>query len=225
MSIRAPISSSWRSWLVDDPAGNIACVGQYKGDIASIPELVAMYQTGRISADKILTTSFHIRPVSITTPQALREVEDTVIKPLVAMRERNEIVPTDFTSLVQEWKTKFNGRAHLFDAKKPVTVTDSMTDEDGDGHTGAQELLAGTDPLDGRSVLRFSAVARTGSDLIASWDTVPGRSYVLQSATSLSGPWLDLPPTTASASGPTVRLKLPLTANGTSFYRVRVISP
>ena len=100
-----------------------------------------------------------------------------------------------------------------------------MTDEDGDGHTGAQELLAGTDPLDGRSVLRFSASARNGSDIFVSWDAVPGRSYLLQSATNLSGPWLDLPATTASASGPTVSLILPWPGNGTDFYRVRLISP
>ena len=59
------VTGIWRPkdrdhYFVDDPAGNIACVGQYKGDLTSIPELVAMHRTGKISADKILTASFHI---------------------------------------------------------------------------------------------------------------------------------------------------------------------
>lgn len=115
------VSGVWRpkdrnNYFTDEPLGNISCVGQYKGDITSIAELVAMYRSGKISSGKILTSSFHIKPSAISTAAGLNATEDTVIKPLVAMRDRGEIVITDFTSLISEWKTKFNGVAHIYDA-------------------------------------------------------------------------------------------------------------
>ena len=115
------VTGVWRpkdrnNYFTDDPLGNISCVGQYKGDISSIAELVAMYRSGKISSDKILTSSFHIKPSAISTAAGLKATEDTVMKPLVAMRDRGEIVITDFTSLISEWKTKFNSIAHIYDA-------------------------------------------------------------------------------------------------------------
>jgi hypothetical protein len=224
------VTGVWRPkdrdhYFVDDPNGNIACVGQYKGDIATIPELVEMYRSGKVSPDKILTSSTHIQPLTLNAPGGLQGVEDSIIKPLVAMRDRGEIVLTDFTSLIQEWRTKFNGKAHIYDAKNPPPSINLSTDDDGDGHTGAQELLAGTDPFEARSVLCLSSLARSGAGLIASWSTVPGRSYLMQSATNFPGPWVDVITTTTNAAGSTVNLVLPIPTNQNHFYRVRLISP
>lgn len=103
----------------DDPAGNIYCVGQYKGDVSGVNELVRLYQTGAVDTTKILTASFHIQPISIMVPANLLAVEDTVIKPLVALRARGEVELTDFTTLVGIWKSRFASKPHLYDGKNP----------------------------------------------------------------------------------------------------------
>ncbi len=103
----------------DDTAGNIVCVGQYTGDVSGVADLIRLYRTGVVHASNILTASFHIMPSSITAPAGLAAVEDTVIKPLAALRDRGEVVLTDFSTLVGIWKSRFASRAHLYDGKNP----------------------------------------------------------------------------------------------------------
>ena len=107
-----------------------------------------------------------------------------------------------------------------------VTVTNILTDDDdGDGFTEAQELLAGTDPLDAHSALRMQPTARTDAGLTLAWAAITGRSYILQTATNLFGPWIDLPDTATNATEATVSLPLPIVPPGNSFYRVRLVTP
>lgn len=106
--------------FVDDPAGNITCIGQYKGDVDGVEELVDAYRAGKFSPVDILTASIHVLPLSITTPGGLQTIEDTILKPLAQMRDRGEVECTDFPALVQTWKTKFGSRAFLYDAKNPA---------------------------------------------------------------------------------------------------------
>jgi hypothetical protein len=74
----------------------------------------------------------------------------------------------------------------------PVFSLDPAGDHDGDGLGNAPEVAAGTDPLDAASVLRAS-LARGGGDILITWNTVPGRTYKVQSRVSLvSGSWADL---------------------------------
>ncbi len=118
------VGGIWRpknrfNYFVDDPNGNIANVGAYKKDLASISELLDFYRNGKVSISKILTVTYHIQPLSITAVGGLLQIEETVIKPLVEQRSRGDVILTDFTSLVQEWKTKFYGKAHIYDANNP----------------------------------------------------------------------------------------------------------
>jgi hypothetical protein len=114
------ISGVWRpkdryNYFIDDPAGNIACVGAFRGDLEGIAELSELYRTERVGADCMLTSTFHIRPADLLAPGGVRIVEDTVIRPLADVRERGEVVLTDFTALVATWKEEFGGHACTVD--------------------------------------------------------------------------------------------------------------
>src|SRR6185369_17491864 len=61
------VSGVWRpknrnEYFTDDPQGNIACIGAYKGDVATISELVTLYSSHVAPATCLLTASIHINP-------------------------------------------------------------------------------------------------------------------------------------------------------------------
>ena len=107
-----------------------------------------------------------------------------------------------------------------------VAVTNILTDDDDDDdHTEAQELVAGTDPLDASSVLRLQPPVRSGAETLLSWAAVPAKTYSVQYSKNLAGGWMDVPGATTNAAATSVTLRLPLAAEGASFYRLRVIAP
>ncbi len=99
----------------DDPAGNIYCIGQYAGDVSGIIELTELYQTGQIDPGNILTASIHITPAEIMKPGGIKLVLDSIISPLVSLRDQGKVEITDFTSLIETWKTLFGSKAHIHD--------------------------------------------------------------------------------------------------------------
>ena len=110
------ISGVWRpknrdNYFEDDPAGNIACVGAYTGDLAGITELAARYRSGLTPTTCILTASIHVNPSDILAPGGLTTIETTIIKPLAALRDSGTVKLTDFTALVATWKSEFGGKA------------------------------------------------------------------------------------------------------------------
>jgi hypothetical protein len=121
------ISGVWRPkdryhYFEDDTAGNIVSVGQYKGDVTSVPELVNLYASGVVPPQYMLTTSIHIRPATITSANGLSVIEDSVLIPLVALRSQGKVTLTDFTSLVNAWRTLFGARAYIYDPNSTVHV-------------------------------------------------------------------------------------------------------
>lgn len=62
---------------------------------------------------------------------------------------------------------------------------DGTGDFDGDGHTDAQEFLAGTDPTNAASVLQWTHIATAGDRLILSWASVSNRGYTVLTATNM----------------------------------------
>jgi hypothetical protein len=123
------VSGIWRptdkyNYFVDDPNGNICCVGKYKGDISSTTELIDLYKNNRVSAGCILTSSYHIKPADIISPLGLKAVEDTVLKPLQALRVKGEVVLTDFTALIVDWKSRFGGQGCIYDPLQPTGIDD-----------------------------------------------------------------------------------------------------
>jgi len=113
------VSGVWRPrdrhhYWEDDPAGNISCIGAWRGDITGIDELVDLRRSGRIESDGILTASYHIKPTDILTPAGLTAVEADVLQPLVSRRDRGEVVLTDFTALIETWKREYGARAFIY---------------------------------------------------------------------------------------------------------------
>jgi len=76
-------------------------------------------------------------------------------------------------------------------------VNDAGLDPDHDGFTNLQEYLAGTDPHDGASFLRFESVGATAGGYELHFVAVAGRTYSVQHRDAFgSGEWqkrLDVP--------------------------------
>ena len=60
-------------------------------------------------------------------------------------------------------------------------------DPDGDGQNNLAEFLAGTSPINSTSSLRVVSVAKQGNDILVTWTTVGGLSYVVQSTGASTG--------------------------------------
>jgi hypothetical protein len=112
------VSGVWRPrdrdhYWQDDPEGNIACVGAWRGDIAGISELAGLYRSGQVDAACMLTASYHLTPAAISAPDGLAAIENDVLRPLASLRDNGQVVMTDFTTLIDTWKGQFNGRAFI----------------------------------------------------------------------------------------------------------------
>jgi hypothetical protein len=127
------VSGVWRpkdkdNYFIDDPNGNITCVGKFRGDISSTTELIGLYKSGAVSTACMLTSSYHIKPADINTPAGLKSVEDTVMKPLQALRAKGDVILTDFTALMDEWNNRFGGRGCIYDPLKPTDVDNEIAE-------------------------------------------------------------------------------------------------
>lgn len=89
-------------------------------------------------------------------------------------------------------------------------------DVDGDGANNAAEYRAGTNPQDAASVLRLN-FRRTGAGVNLTFPTGLGRSYVLECAAELSGPWTAI----STNAGTGLPREFPDTTGGKRFFRVR----
>ncbi len=100
-------------------------------------------------------------------------------------------------------------------------------DADGDGQSNLQEYLAGTNPTNANSVLRITYAARgeaTPDSMTLHWDSVPTRSYTVQSRDSLGAmdPWADLISLALGANSATFNVGA---TNPAEFYRIRAYRP
>ena len=106
----------------------------------------------------------------------------------------------------------------------PVKLLAANGDDDGDGQNNAAEDAAGTNPLDSASVLKAISTAINGNDVIITIATVPGKTYQLETSTSLlPGSWQNAG-AAIQASGPTTQFPHPGGAGDPKrFYRARVV--
>lgn len=112
------VSGIWRPqdrdhFFVDDPAGNIVCVGAWHDGLQGVIELVDLYADGTVPASTILTASWNLRPSEITAPAGPATIAERLFRPLKAMQDRGEIELTDFTSLVASWRAA-GGAASMY---------------------------------------------------------------------------------------------------------------
>ncbi len=155
------VSGVWRprdryNYFEHDSTANIAAIGQYKGSINEIPELIELYATGEVSTEFMLTSSFHVKPSMITRPGGIAAVEDSVIAPFVAMRDAGIVVLTDFTSLVAEWQTTFASRGFLYDANAS-TGTGVEADDAVLSLSGARDRCV-PNPFVAQTAIQFAAL-------------------------------------------------------------------
>jgi hypothetical protein len=65
----------------------------------------------------------------------------------------------------------------------------SAGDDDVDGMSNAAEITAGTNPLDASSIFKVNSIVMQGGNVTLTWQAVSGRTYKVESSTTLSGSW------------------------------------
>jgi hypothetical protein len=96
----------------------------------------------------------------------------------------------------------------------------SQTDTDGDGMTDYEEFIAGTDPTNPASNLRFLSAIQTDRLVQFEWSAIPGRIYQVQSSTNLQ----DWTPVTDWLQARVSPMSYTITnaSSGANLYRVQV---
>ena len=100
----------------------------------------------------------------------------------------------------------------------PNSSADRDLDSDGDGGSNYQEFLAGTRPNESSSVFRTSLVKEADRTVVFI-STVPGNTYRVETATSVTGPWITLADNVAG-TGMQFQVIDP-TVGPLKFYRAR----
>ena len=107
-----------------------------------------------------------------------------------------------------------------------IETLDPTADRDGDGQNNAAEHTAGTNPFDSGSLLRATATALAGNDVIITVATVPGKSYQLETSTTLAtGDWDEVGSPVTATDSTTVFTHPGGAGEPRRFHRVRVVAP
>ena len=91
-------------------------------------------------------------------------------------------------------------------------------DPDGDGVNNGLEFRTGTNPLDGSSSLRLRFAPLGDSTINLRFSTGTGRTYIIECAPALNGPWSSV----STNTGDGATREFTHSAPGNRFYRVRV---
>ena len=113
------VSGVWRpkdpsSFFEDSPSGNIVSVGDFKGDVDGINELIARYTGGASASTCMLTSTYHITPAMISSSSGLSTLERDVLSPLSTLKSSGTVEVTDFSTLMATWKSRFGGQACIY---------------------------------------------------------------------------------------------------------------
>jgi hypothetical protein len=97
-------------------------------------------------------------------------------------------------------------------------------DPDGDGWANAQEFAGGTNPKDGASFLKIVAVTQSGGDVLVSFSSAVGKTYRLESSSTLAGgSWSTVQDHIAGTGGAVQVADSGGAAHTKRFYRVVVL--
>jgi hypothetical protein len=128
-------------------------------------------------------------------------------------------VDMDADGMDDDWEMHYFG----------TLARDGSGNFDGDHETDREEYLAGTDPTDPASSLRFTGIGRALRDPYfdteLSWSSAPGKTYRVQHKGSVTAPWSDVPGDimTGGPRGTASDLQHLLVAPRTGFYRVQLV--
>jgi hypothetical protein len=101
-------------------------------------------------------------------------------------------IPSGVTATATVTTLNPNNTAVASTATSSSTQTLSITssgDDDADGMSNAAEVTAGTNPLDASSIFKVNSIAVQGGNVTLTWQAVAGRTYKVESSTTLSGSW------------------------------------
>jgi hypothetical protein len=105
-----------------------------------------------------------------------------------------------------------------------IEMLDPAADRDGDGQDNASEQLAGTNPLDPASRFRALATGIDGNDVTVTVATVPGKTYQLETSTTLlPDSWQDIGAPVQAAASSTLFTHPAAGGDLRRFYRVKVV--
>lgn len=124
------------------------------------------------------------------------------------------LTPPQITS--DEWRICFFGSL-------TNTLAQDNADPDGDGMPNWQEYLAGTNPTNALSALQFlnPVSAASAQNINLSWQTAPGRMYVLESSPAAGGNnWT--PINTNLGDGNILQVVVTNHPGGARFYRIQI---
>lgn len=106
----------------------------------------------------------------------------------------------------------------------PYPVNDLTADWDGDGSTDYQEYVAGTNPLNSRSVFQVLNAAQEVEGLRVTWGTTTGKTYQLLRSAALTNGYAPIFTVTNAIDVTTNYLDTGVITNpAVQFYRVRII--
>ena len=104
-----------------------------------------------------------------------------------------------------------------------VKVLDPAADEDGDGMSNAAEDIAGTNPLDNTDYFHVTKINQAGPNSTqVIWTSKPGKSYQVESTTSLTTGFTPIGAVIPSA-GATTSYTDSSTSGTQKFYRVKIV--
>lgn len=191
------VSGVWRPrdrdhYFEHAPDSNIVAIGQYRGTLAGITELRQLQSNGTIPGDVLLTTSYHVRPGAIMAVGGIAALEDTVFRPLAALRDSGHAVATDFTSLVATWRTDFGEVGFLYDAEATSSAGDVPTAAGPGAPPVPVSVMAAPNPFSGGTVLHVD-LAGAASLRIEAFDVLGRRAGTVFAGTLSAGrhalPW------------------------------------
>jgi hypothetical protein len=98
---------------------------------------------------------------------------------------------------------------------------DAALDPDQDGFANWKEYLAGTDPQNGASALRFTSAKRNGDATDLSFEAIAGKTYSILYRTQLtSGSWQKLSNIPAQGTTQIITVQDSANTNATRFYQL-----
>lgn len=97
-------------------------------------------------------------------------------------------------------------------------------DDDGDGMSEADEVVAGTDPFNANSRFTVGSMQTTGNQVTLSWSSVAGKTYRVQSSTDLST-WSNVTGSETTATSTTTTRTITVMPGERQFYRVMIVVP
>lgn len=150
------------------------------------------------------------------------EVVETGILDVADLRVEMDVVPGVYRARL--WSISVAGvESVVAGQSEAVRLLADGDDEDGDGMSNGDEVVAGTNPLVAGSVLRVGRVEVDGGGVVLRFDAVPGRIYQVEASADLeAGSWEEVGVAlVAEAVEAAIRLEGEV-LGGKRFFRIRV---